>query len=118
MGLWIFAAFTAVNLVCVLIASIAARKSSEQLQLARDLCSALSNERGRIAAHDTELDQITATLRKLSGRIGAARKAANEEGEIPESIKQIPDTAAYKAQLRAKLGIVPGQPAPKFRGNQ
>lgn len=115
MGLGISVAFTVANLVFVLIALTAARKSSQQLQQVRDLCLTLSGERGRIAAHDAELDQITATLRKLSGRIGAARKAERdaEADDIPPSLRTIPDTANYKAQLRAKLGLVPGKPAPR-----
>lgn len=111
----IFLVLTGVNLVFVLIALAAVRKSLAQLSQIRELSSALSNERGRIAAHDAELDQITATLRKLSGRIGAARKAERDDSaDVPESLRQIPDTAAYKANLRARLGIVPGHPAPKI----
>lgn len=93
-----------------------ALKCAARLQQLEGILSALSNERGRIAAHDAELDQITATLRKLSGRIGAMKRAENSEdsnSEIPAMIRPIGDAAAYKAQLRAKLGLVPGKPAPR-----
>lgn len=107
--------FAALALVFALIATYSARRCGELQRNLEALCSALSNERGRIAAHDAELDQITATLRKLSGRIGAQRRAEaeNSDSEIPPSLRQIPDTASYKAALRAKLGLVPGKPAPR-----
>lgn len=108
--------FAALALVFALIATYSARKCGELQRNLEVLCSALSNERGRIAAHDAELDQITATLRKLSGRIGAARRAEAAEtsdSDVPEMLRPIPDAAAYKAKLRAKLGLVPGKPAPR-----
>lgn len=109
--------FAGLALVFALIAMFSARKSNEQLQQVQQLLAALSNERGRIAAHDAELDQITATLRKLSGRIGAARREATEaeasNSDVPPMLRPVGDTAAYKANLRAKLGLVPGKPAPR-----
>jgi len=102
--------------VSAVIAIVSARKCDALRQQLETVCSALSNERGRIAAHDAELDQITATLRKLSGRIGAIKRAENQENsdsDVPSMIRPIGDAAAYKAQLRAKLGLVPGKPAPR-----
>lgn len=93
-----------------------ALKCAARLQQLEAVLSALSNERGRIAAHDAELDQITATLRKLSGRIGAVKRAENAEasnGDVPDMLRPIGDSAQYKAKLRARLGIVPGKPAPR-----
>lgn len=107
--------FAALALVFALIALYAARKCAAQQQQVLALLQALSNERSRLAAHDAELDQITATLRKLSGRIGAANRAEREasNGDVPEMLRPIGDTASYKANLRAKLGLVPGKPAPR-----
>lgn len=114
----LFILCAAVAAVCALVATVAARKCSEQSKQAIQLCTALSSERGRLAAHDAELDTITATLRKLSGRIGAITRAENREtengnSEVPPMLRPVGDTAAYKAQLRAKLGLVPGKPAPR-----
>lgn len=106
MYLWISVALTVVNLVCVLIALSAVRKSfAQQLQI-RDLLAKLSAERGRIATHDAELDQITDTLRKLSGRIGAARKEARNGGSSgePAEVADI-NRLTWKAQMREKYGI-------------
>jgi len=107
--------FAGLGLVFALIALYAARKCGEQLQQVQQLLHALSNERGRLAAHDAEIDQITATLRKLSGRIGAANRAERESlnGDVPQMLRPVGDTASYKANLRAKLGLVPGKPAPR-----
>lgn len=102
----VFGAFVAVAVVCALIAIAAARKCYELLQEARQLCSALGTERGRIAAHDAEIDQITETLRKLSGRIGAVRKEARKEGSSgePEDVANV-NRLTWKAQMREKYGL-------------
>lgn len=91
--------------VFALIASLAAHKCGERLAMVRQICSALSAERGRIATHDAELDQITDTLRKLSGRIGAARKEARQSLNSEDDSNV--DRLTWKAQMREKYGLVP-----------
>lgn len=99
----------AVAAVSALIATVAARRCSEQMRQMTSVCSALSSERGRIAAHDAELDQITDTLRKLSGRIGAVRKAQRRNGDPLDDDEPEVDTGrlSWKAQMREKYGLVP-----------
>jgi len=103
----VFILCAAVAAVCALIAMVAARKCAELQRQATVLCSALSNERGRIAAHDVELDQITETLRKLSGRIGAARKEQRKEGSSGEPAEDVANInrLTWKAQMREKYGL-------------
>lgn len=104
----VFGVFVAVAAVCALIATVAARRCFDQLREVRQLCTALGTERGRIAAHDAELDQITETLRKLSGRIGAVRKEARKEGSSGEPDEvQSTSRLTWKAQMREKYGLVP-----------
>lgn len=100
----IFLLCTGVTLASAVIASFAAHKCSERKAEVARLVRALSDERSRIAAHDAELDQITGTLRKLSGRIGAVRKEArqSEEASAPEF-----DRLTWKAKMRERYGIVP-----------
>lgn len=103
----VFILCAAVAVACALIATLAARKCVELNRQAAQLCSALSNERGRIAAHDVELDQITETLRKLSGRIGAVRKEAKHSGGSsgePEDVANV-NRLTWKAQMREKYGL-------------
>jgi len=95
----------AVALVCALIAIAAARRCAVLQQEISRVCTALSNERGRIAAHDAELDQITETLRKLSGRIGAVRKEAKNSASDAEPADQ--SRLTWKAEMREKFGLVP-----------
>jgi len=103
----IFIASAVVAVVCALIATVAAHKCAEQLAMVRQICSTLSAERGRIATHDAELDQITDTLRKLSGRIGAARKEARNAGSSGEPDADVSDInrLTWKAQMREKYGV-------------
>jgi len=102
----VFIACAVVAAVSALIATVAAHKCAEQLVMVRQICSTLSAERGRIATHDAELDQITDTLRKLSGRIGAARKEARNAGSSgePADVSDI-NRLTWKAQMREKYGV-------------
>lgn len=106
----IYSLLAVVNLACAATALYAARRSSALLSEARSLCAALSNERGRIAAHDAEIDQITDTLRKLSGRIGAVRRAARAAGEQlddDEPAQLDAGRLSWKAAMREKYGLQP-----------
>jgi septal ring factor EnvC (AmiA/AmiB activator) len=92
----------AVAAVFALVATLAARKCAAHTETVRKIASSLSAERGRIATHDAELDQITDTLRKLSGRIGAARKEARAlTSEDDANV----DRLTWKAQMRQKYNL-------------
>lgn len=93
--------------VCAFIAIAAVRRCNELLQQATSLCTALSSERGRIVAHDAELDQITDTLRKLSGRVGALRKEHRSNSDSEGSPTGEIDRANWKARMRERYGLVP-----------
>lgn len=103
--------FAAVAAVCALFAIAAVRKTNRMGRELTDAVRAIAAERTRITAHESEIEQLAATLRKLSGRIGAIRKQNREPDsyETPGG-----DVASYKAQLRARVGLVPGRPAPKL----
>lgn len=101
--------FAALALVFALLASFAARKCAAQHELVTTLVRALSGERSKLAAHDAELDQITETLRKLSGRIGAVRKEARAT-DSPSEVDADTDAVnrlTWKAQMREKYGVTP-----------
>lgn len=105
--LWMVSALCAgVAVVFALIAIAAARKCSAQQLQVQQLLHSLSNERGRLAAHDAEIDQITDTLRKLSGRIGAARKEAKATASTSDDVSNV-NRLTWKAQMREKYGITP-----------
>jgi septal ring factor EnvC (AmiA/AmiB activator) len=95
----------AVAAVFALVATLAARKCGEHTETVRKIASSLSAERGRIATHDAELDQITDTLRKLSGRIGATRKELRENSTSDEGAAANVDRLTWKAQMREKYNL-------------
>ena len=103
--------FAAVAAVCALFAIAAVRKANVMLRDLTEAARAIQGERSRISAHESEIEQLAATLRKLSGRIGAIRKQNKEPDEFATPGG---DVASYKAQLRARVGLVPGRPAPKL----
>lgn len=107
MNLVVFGLFAAVGAVCAWIALSAARKCVEQSRQVSVIVTALSNERGRIAAHSAEIEQITATLHKLSGRLGAVRKEAkNSAGSSgdPDDVANV-NRLTWKAEMREKYGL-------------
>jgi len=100
----LFIACAVVAAACALIALLAVRRCAEQIAMVRQVCSALSAERGRIATHDIELDRITDALRKLSGRI-AAEKSRNSAGSAGEPASNVVNRDDWKAQMREKYGL-------------
>jgi len=101
--------FAVVAVVCALIATVAARRCGELYAEISRLLQTVSTERGRLAAHDAELDQITETLRKLSGRIGAMRKEArgSDSSNGDESNVSDINRLTWKAEMRQKYGLTP-----------
>lgn len=102
--LWLSIACAVVAVVCALIVIAAVRRCAALFLSAQQLVQSLSAERMRIAAHDAELDQITDTLRKLSGRIGAARKEAKQTNSPSDPVDDV-NRLTWKAQMREKYGL-------------
>jgi len=102
--LWLSIASAVVAVVCALIVIAAVRRCAALFLSAQQLVQSLSAERGRIAAHDAELDQITDTLRKLSGRIGAARKESKQTNSPSDAVDDV-NRLTWKAQMREKYGL-------------
>jgi len=108
------AACAVVAAVCAFLAIVSSRKSSAALEEARRLCSAISSERSRIVAHDSELDAVSDALRLLRGKFYASRrKTSEQEDDEPQgdAHKQMP-LPLSKDDLRRRAGLLPGKPAP------
>lgn len=105
--------FTAVAValaaVFACLAIVSSRKSAACLRQTIEIASALRSVRGKVEAHDAELDAVTDTLRQLRGKFYAERRKSLP----PEEPQADPaDVASLKNQLRRKVGLVAGRPAP------
>lgn len=90
-------------LVCALIAMFASHNCVRVLRQLESILSALSAERGRIAAHDSQIDQIRDDFRSLRGKFYAERRHSPPVDDVPKS------AADLKAELRQQVGLVPGR---------
>jgi len=90
-------------LVCALIATFASRNCARLSAQLEATLSALSAERGRIAAHDSQIDQIRDDFRSLRGKFYAERRSSPPIDAAPKSASDL------KAELRQQVGLVPGR---------
>lgn len=67
----------------------------------------LLSARSKIEAHDSEIENLADQLRLLRGKFYASRRKSSEQDEQSQSEPVDPQT--LKAQLRAKVGLVPGR---------
>jgi len=90
-------------LVCALIATFASHNCVRVLRQLEAILSALSAERGRIAQHDSQIDQLRDDFRSLRGKFYAERRSSPPIDAAPKSAQDL------KAELRQQVGLVPGR---------
>jgi hypothetical protein len=127
MNFLIFTLLAVVAAVSALIAIHAAHKCSEQSNEATRLVTALSRERGSIAALESQFASLGAAFGKLSGRVAAIKRwDQDNHGEettsrtssvdrmtdsprsgAPSALSDASQKAAWKAMMREKLLVKP-----------
>lgn len=111
-------------LACVVLAAsfaflaiVSWRKCAACLREMRESVSSIRSARGKIEAHDSELDAITDSIHQLRGKFYAERRklqqtSGNSDSQEGVTDAAIVDVASLKAHLRRKAGLVAGKPAP------
>jgi septal ring factor EnvC (AmiA/AmiB activator) len=113
----LLAVSVALAAVFALLAILSARRCSSTLTQAREIVSSIRSLRGKVEVHDTELDAVTDAIAKLRGKFYAERRKSQQTTSSLDSPEDpigagTVDVATLKAQLRRKVGLVAGQPAP------
>jgi len=115
---WILFLSVVAAVVSALIATLASRRCAKHCEDAAAIASALRSSRSKIEAHDSEIDAMADALATLRGKFYAERRksppeSSNADGReatggngMPEP-KDPASTLAWKAAMRAKLGLVP-----------
>jgi len=115
------------TLACAVLAAVSAflatvcwRKCADVLTEVTGIASALRSVRSKVETHDAELDSVTDALQRLRGKFYAERRKSPPESSsadgreatggsgVPEP-KDPASTLAWKAAMRAKLGLVPSR---------
>jgi len=110
-------AFAVLAAVFALLAIQSARRCNLLLMEMRDTVSRITSLRGKVEAHDSELDAVSDAIAKLRGKFYAERRKSqsttlnSEESSEPTGAGTV-DVASLKAHLRRKAGLTAGQPAP------
>jgi len=103
----------AIALVCACLAIVSTRKSLAALDEMRRIASSLRTSLGKIEAHDSELENLADSFRTLRGKFYAERRKNSENGPEADSGSAVDrpgrSVADLKAQLRKKVGLVPGR---------
>ena len=110
-------AFAVLAAVCALLAMRYARQCSSTLTEMREIVSRITSLRGKVEAHDSELDAVTDAIAKLRGKFYAERRKSQQTSSNSDSPEEAIDAAtvdvpSLKAHLRRKAGLVAGRPAP------
>jgi hypothetical protein len=117
LNLTLLAVCVGLAVVCALLAIQSARRCSSILIEMREALSAIRSLRGKVEAHDSELDAVTDAIAKLRGKFYAERRkysqtTSNSDSDAEPTGAGTVDVASLKAHLRRKAGLVAGQPAP------
>lgn len=100
------ALFALVALACALIAIASSRKCAARHSEAIALARALAGMRSKVEAHDSEIERLGDDFRTLRGKFYAERRKHSE----PEPVESAPPSVAdLKANLRKRVGLVPGR---------
>lgn len=107
-------AFAALAAVCALLAIRSAKRCSEILTQMRATVSQITSLRGKVEAHDSELDAVTDSIRQLRGKFYAERRKSQQTSwnsdDPTEAIGAgTVDVATIKAHLRRKAGLRAGE---------
>jgi len=117
LNLTLLAVSVALAVVSALLAIQSARRCNSILIEMRETVSRITSLRGKVEAHDSELDAVTDAIAKLRGKFYAERRksqstTSNSDDPMDATGAAIVDVAALKAHLRRKAGLTAGQPAP------
>jgi hypothetical protein len=104
--------FAALGLGFALLALISSRKCAATLQQAQELVSSVRSSRSKIEAHDAELDRVTDALNTLRGKFYAERRKYQAGADTETSPSEPAPVGSLKDELRRKVGLVAGRPAP------
>jgi len=109
----------ALTLACAALAAVFAclaivswRKCVAALNEIKGIASSLRSARSKIETHDAELDSVTDALHQLRGKFYAERRKYLSASSNSDGPSEPTDAATLKADLRRKIGLVPGRPAP------
>ena len=108
------AAFGALGAVFALLAILSARRCSSTLTQAREMLSSIRSLRGKVEAHDAELEAVTDAFRQLRGKFYAERRKSQQTtSNLDDPTEAIAagtvDVATLKAHLRRKAGLRAGE---------
>jgi len=115
-SLTITAAFAALAAVCASLAFHYARQCSSTLTAAREMLSSIRSLRGKVEAHDAEIEALSDVIRQLRGKFYAERRksqqttSSSDSREDPTDADTV-DVSTLKDHLRRKAGLVAGRPA-------
>ena len=109
--------------VFALLAIQSSRKCANTLREMRDIVSSLRSMRGKVEAHDSELDAVTDALHQLRGKFYAERRKNSQTTSSSDSPEEVTgagtgrvrrsiDGAESKDDLRRRAGLIAGKPAP------
>lgn len=106
--------FVALAAVCALLAILSARQCSSTLTQIRETTSRISSLRGKVEAHDSELEAVADAIRLLRGKFYAERRksqqtTSNSDDPMEAIAAGTVDVATLKAHLRRKAGLRAGE---------
>lgn len=111
-GLALTSAFAALAAIFACLAFVSWRKCVEVLSEIRGIASALRSVRSKVETHDAEIDSVTDALHQLRGKFYAERRKSQPNGSNSDSHTAPTAAATNKDDLRRRIGLVPGRPAP------
>lgn len=108
----LIAAAVAIAAVFACLAIVSWRKCADALREVRGIASALRSVRSKVETHDAEMDALSDALHQLRGKFYAERRKYLSAGSNSDSNEAATDAATSKAELRRRIGLVAGKPAP------
>jgi len=106
------ALFAALALVFALLAMVTWRKCAATFAEVRELVSSLRSLRSKVEVHDAELDRVTDALAQLRGKFYAERRKLAADPATDSTQPEPRPVESLKDELRRKVGLVAGRPAP------
>ena len=109
--------------VFALLAIHSSQRCAKALREMRETVASVRSIRGKVEAHDSELDAVTDALHQLRGKFYAERRKTSQTqsnldtdaeataGGTGSHSRSI-DVASLKDHLRKQAGLVAGKPAP------
>lgn len=105
-------AFAALAAVFACLAIVSSRKCAAVLTEIREIASALRSVRSKVETHDAEIDSVTDALHALRGKFYAERRKSQPAGSNSDTPPEPIGAATSKDELRRRIGLVAGKPAP------